>query len=667
MDPTLVLGPDPIATGEANAQRTYPATLFLSRKKLVTLTGTHFMQALAFRAHLDEARSRSGEAPLTDAEWEREEQEAVALYFHGGYLELPTTRDTLAHVFQADVLLQRHFPKNRIRFLSVGNLDFLEAIRRQGGLWRVTPRPHHKEAMIELIQRSRNAIGLTPIYFYNPHLGTRHLTCGTFASLGEQDDASLARHLAEVREYLGLVNRQGEAELVLWPAPAAGVRKLIVATDWERLDPEALRTAHGRAVEAFLGETPLPLRRDGAGEQSWTRELFCSLVREPEAAVMEQPGRELGPEFIYQIRWLPGATSKGVECVLDSILDAQDNPEAAELRDDLAIQIIKNVAREFSDLEYVNIGRIVNRLRGRGPARGRRDVFLIEFKRREKAQPELRVIRFQKYGIREHLCKEMQLLDAILKAEDYAEYIYNRRLGCRQLGMNLPWQFTRQHIPEEQPPESTSEDRRPIWATYFERDFIHGTPSPELSEARLEEWPYAEAVARLLGGAAAVNLIVGRVLDESTTVTFDEGNEVLLFEDDKAPPTDLVFCHHEGSFGDYTTPLKEFAEQYAGPVNRRAHLVVPRQRRFAEAYLEAFRERFSDIQREYHQERDAFRRLFASLDRDPNGNFGKRWDEVLDRLEQSDPDELTREIRRHIRVFTEPADASRNADPASEA
>ena len=44
----------------------------------------------------------------------------------------------------------------------------------------------------------------------------------------------------------------------------------------------------------------------------------------------------------------------------------------------------------------------------------------------------------QKWGIREHLDEGKRLLDAIIQSEEYTEYILDRRLGCRQLGMNLP-------------------------------------------------------------------------------------------------------------------------------------------------------------------------------------------------------------------------------------
>ncbi|MCP5522062.1 MAG: hypothetical protein H7A46_11000 [Verrucomicrobiales bacterium] len=658
MEATFVLGPDPMATGEIAAPGTRPATLFLNRRVLVTLPGTHFTQALDFREHLDAARRRLGEEPWTDKEWAVEEAGAVALYYRGGCLELPTTRALLPQVLQADSILQQHFPKNRIRFLSVSNPAFLDAIRRQGGLWRVTPRPRRKQEMIEHIGRSRNAIGLEAVYLYNPHLGTRFLTCGSFVALADLPDDALAQQLEEVRSYLGRLNRQGEPELTLWPGPADETRRLILETIWLELDPVNLRAAHERVGGVFAAETPLPLRRDDSGEQSWVSGLFCSLVREPEAAVAQPHEEELGPEFIYQVRWLPGATFRRGECVLDSILDAHDNPEVAELRDEVAIKVIKNVAREYGDLEYINIGRIANRLRSDSPAPGRREVFLLDFKRTGAVRPDLRVIRFQKYDIRYHLREGAEIVNAILWAENYAEYIFDRRLGCRQLGMNLPWQFTRQHIPEDRPVEHRGQDRRQVWATYFERDFIRGTPSPELAESHFSRWAYAEAVARLLGAAAAVNLIVGRVIEEGEKISFDQGNEVLIGPDADSPPDELVFCHHEGSFGDYRTPLKEFADQYAEPVNRRAHLVVPQQRRFAEAYLAAFQGRFAEIQQEYRDDRGSFNRLFASLGRDPNGSFGKRWDEVLKRLDQSDPGEITRAIRRHIRVFTQPADES---------
>jgi hypothetical protein len=651
MKPTFVLGPDPLLKGDDGSKRMRPATLFLKEGVLVTEEPTHFMQALHFREHMDRRRLAAGRPVFSEEEWGEELCAAVLLYFHDGWLDLPVRRNPVPLLLRADAWLQsKRCPKNRIRFPSVNHPELLEAIRSQGGLWRVTPRPRDRKEMVDHIRRSQVSLGLTPIYRHNPHSGTRLLTCGAFAGLADLVDDALAAHLVEVAEYLELTNRDGEPEVALWPVADGNARDLLVETDWKTMEAPAVREAHQRVVEAFREETPPALRRDEPREESWVKELFSALVLEPEGVVVELRERELGPEFIYQVRWLPGATFKGVGCVLDSILGEEDNPEAAGYRDETAIEVIKNVAREFGDLEFINIGRIVNRLRGERPGKGRRDVFLVEFKRRGHPQPELRVIRFQRHGIREHLQEGEELLDAIFLAQDYTEYILNRRLGCRQLGMNLPRQFNMHQIPEPQPEETSGGDRRLIWATYFERDFIHGTPSPEIPGTKLGNRDYALAVAGLLGAAAAVNLIVGRVWAESEEIAFDQGNEVLREHPDTHLPEDLIFCHHAGSFGNYRTPLKDIAAQYAGPVVNRAHDVIPYQREFADSYLKAFQERFTAIQRNYREDRESFDLLFKKLGRDPNGCFGERWDQVLKRLDQSDPEEITEEIRRHIRV-----------------
>ncbi len=54
----------------------------------------------------------------------------------------------------------------------------------------------------------------------------------------------------------------------------------------------------------------------------------------------------------------------------------------------------------------------------------------------------------QKWGIREHLDDGKKLLDAIIQSEEYTEYILDRRLGCRQLGMNLPARTAAKRISE---------------------------------------------------------------------------------------------------------------------------------------------------------------------------------------------------------------------------
>jgi hypothetical protein len=46
-------------------------------------------------------------------------------------------------------------------------------------------------------------------------------------------------------------------------------------------------------------------------------------------------------------------------------------------------------------------------------------------------------LRLQKWSVWEHLDRGKDLLEAITESDDYTDYFLDRRLGCRQLGMNL--------------------------------------------------------------------------------------------------------------------------------------------------------------------------------------------------------------------------------------
>ena len=155
--------------------------------------------------------------------------------------------------------------------------------------------------------------------------------------------------------------------------------------------------------------------------------------------------------------------------------------------------------------------------------------------------------------------------------------------------------------------------------------------------------------ARLLGRTAAANIIVGRTYDDGTLVVFDDGDEVVV-EGEDGMPKELIVGDHSGAFGEYQRPLIEFAKDYARPVNNRVTLVT-KPREFAEAYLEAFRQRFLRAQEEYRKRRRAFNTLFRHTKYDPAGSFAYRWECVLKRLDQTDALALVEAIRKQITVL----------------
>ena len=205
----------------------------------------------------------------------------------------------------------------------------------------------------------------------------------------------------------------------------------------------------------------------------------------------------------------------------------------------------------------------------------------------------------------------------MLEAEDYTDFVLDRRLGCRQLGMNLTPRITAHKIRVTYENRDRENNGITIWSTYFEREYVPGIATDKIPRSRFENDQYAVRFARLLGWAAAPNMIVGRcVIDEPKKavkkVVFDDGDEVVQ-EDASRLPEGIVVADQMGTFREYKLPLISFAEDYAKPVNERLQW-QPRSVRcpveFANAYLDAFLGRFTQIQQEYFRRKRGFDSLF---------------------------------------------------------
>ena len=115
------------------------------------------------------------------------------------------------------------------------------------------------------------------------------------------------------------------------------------------------------------------------------------------------------------------------------------------------------------------------------------------------------------------------------------------------------------------------------------------------------------------------------------------------WEDEARMPVEIVVADQTGNFVEYQRPLAYVASAYAAPINRRAEH-VPDAGQFARVYLDAFAARFSSTQEKYRRKRQEFDLLFHHRPRDENGSIAFRWEKVLKRLDQSDPQELRRLI-----------------------
>ncbi len=389
--------------------------------------------------------------------------------------------------------------------------------------------------------------------------------------------------------------------------------------------------------------------------------MYTALVAPREEVVQQETRMGLGSEYDMQINWLPGAEIVEGELIVDPCSEEPvlplDGQGPRGRWDEKSRGLLFNFVRQYGDLEYVNIGCIAGSLSLTRESYDRREVYIVEIKPRDQAEEIVKILRKQKYDVDVHLDRGKNLLQAMLEAEDYTDFVLDRRLGCRQLGMNLTPRITAHKIRETYQNRDRENHGIAIWSTYFEREYVAGIATDKIPRSRFENDQYAVRFARLLGWAAAPNMIVGRCeVDEPKKtvkkVIFDDGDEVVQ-EDAERLPEKIVVVDQMGTFREYKLPLIAFAEAYAKPVNSRVQW-EPRSLRcpveFANAYLDAFLGRFTQIQQEYFRRKRAFDSLFRHQRRDPEGNFRYRWEMVLKRLQETDARSLTDAIRKHIRV-----------------
>ncbi len=637
-----IVGEHPLAKDAHDKPKSRIGTVFPAHRAIVMLPGIHATQRMAYIELLGRERVQQGLPPLSRAEESELWDQSVDLVIEGDRILIRPDPANMALAFRADEVLQEVVSKQRIQFLYVLNEQVRDAIKKRGECWRVNPLPKSPVEMRRMITSSRIGIGGEELYYYNKGTGTRFLTCAEFMRLGTMDDTGLRQHLLEIARYAGTTNPQGSAEIAFFAAGNRLTKDHLAAYSFEGMDGPSLRAAHEELGQVFQDAVRPECLRDDLDSIEWRNRMCAALIGRDEEVVPEETLLGLSSEFFMQIEWLPGGSIEEGELIFDPIFEEdRRRPELAHLCDEKARKFIYNFVREYGDLEYVNIGRVIGSLSRRPGSQGRRDVYIAQIKQRGVQKEIISIIRMQKWGIREHLDCGKSLLDAIIESEEYTEYILDRRLGCRQLGMNLPSRVTARKIGERY--QGSQEGCRGImiWSPYFERDYIHGIATDKMPRHKFANERFAFEFARLLGGAAAPNMIVGRC-DLKFNVLFDDGDEVVV-PDQTGMPCDLVVADQTGTFVDYIHELPCMAAAYAAPINRRLEF-VPDPEMFARIYLTAFLKRFFNIQREYRKRRRAFATLFKHRRRDEGGSFAYRWERVLDRLDRTDPRELQRLI-----------------------
>jgi hypothetical protein len=547
--------------------------------------------------------------------------------------------------FEADELLQELVSKRRIRFLHVRRPSVQQAIRERGEYWRISPRPQSQAEIAEAIRNARIGIDGNPIYYYNAVTGTRYLTLESFLSLDGLPDDELRAHMVEIQTYAAKLNRRKYREVNFFAVDSSFGSDVFQSYDFQHAEGRQLRAWHADIAYRFAVAVAPDMRQDDMTNLVWRNALFTCLMEERQDTVLNELVPCCTPEFFRQINWLPGGRIENGELMFDSIFSEYDaNPdddELAALCDQKVKGCICNYVRDFGALQYVNIGRLTPSIRRRERTGGHR-AYIAEVRHRSSPKSEVRILRVQRWGIREHLDAGRDLLWSIMQAEEYTEYILDRRLGCWELRMPLPERISPKRVREIYYGKSADNNGvTRIWTTYYERDFIEGVATDKIRPECFAHPDFALKFARLLGRAAAPNLVVGRTTLNGKDVIFDTGDEMLITNEDGLP-VDIVVADHAGTFNEFKRPLTDFAEAYAKPAACRLTL-VPDPDAFADAYVSSLGARLREMQNHYRRNQREFDTLFKHS-KQGEGTFSWRWARVLARMNDTDVGSLEQKL-----------------------
>ncbi len=606
-------------------------TMFFKTPGLVTKRGIHAMQRMMWIEDLNAERAKAGVAALTPTEEDQELAESVDLIFTEDLVLIRPDPERMDLAFRADDELQKIVPKRAIRYLNTSSLKVRTALRERGENWRMARQPISQEDMAELIEKSKVPICEKPIYYYNRATGTRYITASGYEEVSKLDDESYVRQVREVVNGLNKFNRLGHPEVDVFPPCAPiEIRKGLKMIAVDELTPAELRRAVEKVETEWRMALPPELREEKVTNYEWRNEMCHALTRGPNETAAEEQELIAGiaPEFYRQIEWLPGARIDRGQVIFDS-----------ELTDQREKSLIFNVTRLFGDVDYINIGRIANSL-ARHPVEGNRrgDVYIMQY-REGSGRTAIQMIRFQKWGVAEHLDEGKDLLRAYVESDEYSDFILDRRLMCRQLGMDLPKRLGYGHFTERYHGTNAKYEGSAVRTAYFVRSYITGIASDKVPPPRFHNPAFAQAFAFLMGEAAALDMIVGRESSVTHELLFDQNYEVLQIGPDGLP-AGLKITDHAGSFINYERPFESYVANYAAVVRRRREFVSD-YADFAKAYLTGFKRRLAAVRQMCRDRREAFDKLFSDRPYDTNGSGAYRWACALKRLDACDPDQVT--------------------------
>ena len=533
----------------------------------------------------------------------------------------------------------RSFPKRAIKYLLLYDGRVRDALRRRGECWRMFRPPTAPAQIRRMIADSRAVTAGPPWYYYSPASGTRFLTYQNLRRLGELDDAALRKCLAEVAALASLRNRRGCCEVEFFMADPAPDPAEIEAVS--NSSPDELRPRFDALLHEIRPRVAPPYRQDDPDDPVWRKAMFDRLVaRSGDPSANFRPPAWTRTSRCGSSGCPAGGSSRG------NSSSTQDRQGACRRRQARPAGLVH--AGRADPQPRAGVRRPgVREPGGRAPlghpqrAAGRPAGGLRRADQAAGGAAEvLQIIRMQKWGVRERFEQGRSMEQAMIEAEEYTEYVLDRRLACRQLGMNLPHHQTTRKVSEVY--NGPGRLRRPAdLDAVLPARCIAGIATDQVPARRLADPAYAAAFARLLGQAAASNLMIGRA-ELTGQAIFDVGDKIVV-EGADGLPAGVVVSDHVGTFVDWEGELEPRAAEYAAPVRRRLASVADARR--SPRPTSTGSPTFARVREESVKHSRAFDMLFKYRPWDPAGSLACRWSRVLRRLRDADPGRLSRAIR----------------------
>ena len=505
---------DPIFSKDSSGSlKSRIGTIFFKSGIIVTKGSVHREQRLLLVDELNLRRKAKGMAELTKSEVQEEYSLSVDLVFNDDLILIRPDPDRMDLAFRADYELQKIVSKRFIRFLNTSNVKVRAALTKRGENWRMARHPIHQDDIAELVVRSKVSIAGKSIYYYNRNTGTRYITAGGYDEVKSLPDDEYLLQIKEVVKGLNTRNRTGHLEIDLFPSTTPiEIRRSLQNFSFEGKSIDVIRSEI-EAIDMSWRMALDPLLRDESVTNIVWRNHMCHAItkhRNESSAEEQSLISGIAPEFYRQIEWLPGARFDRGELIFDELWQEFDrNGEDCDplLCDSRVRSLILNMRRLFSDIEYINVGRISHSLSLRpmdGTKRG--NVYIIQYGQANSKEVSVLLLRFQKWGVAQRLDDGKDITQAYIETDDYTEYILDRRLMCLQLGMKLPKRIGFGRITERYKSDNRYNGMS-IYNVYFVRPYIEGVASDKIPPAKFGNPVFAYEFARLIGSAAALDLV----------------------------------------------------------------------------------------------------------------------------------------------------------------